>query len=189
MIGGTNGWEFPSQSYTFPSSPHGNQVREACAGCHMGQTRTHTGYNVGGHSFKMVDVESGETQVGICADAACHPTADAFDFTADQDYDLNGLVEGYQTEFEGMVDSLRTLLLAEGVIDGNDYPVSGTIADANVAGAVWNFKYALEDQSRGIHNWSYTSSLLLASIDYMDNVAKSPGVAVVDEGITPASSH
>ena len=147
MVGGTNAYEFPGLSYTFPSSPHGNQVREACAGCHMGQTRNHTGYNVGGHSFKMEDVASGESQVGICADAACHPTADEIDFPADQDYDLDGSIEGYQTEYQGMMDSLAVLLQAAGVLSGSGSPVSGTIADGHTAGALYNYQFCAEDQS------------------------------------------
>ena len=190
MIAGTNMYEFPGLSYTFPSSPHGNQVREACAGCHMGATQNHTGYNVGGHSFKMVDVASGETQIGICSDAACHPTADEFDFPADQDYDGDGVVEGYITEYHGMMDSLEVLLFAAGVVNASGTPLSGTIADGHLAGALFNFRAADEDQSEGIHNWNYISSLLLASIDYVEGVvSSSPGMVFIDDSATPASSH
>lgn len=188
VIAGTNGYEFPGLSYTFPSSPHGNQVREACAGCHMGATVNHDGYMVGGHTFKMVDEESGETQVGICANSSCHPSANSLDFTADQDYDLNGTVEGYMTEMEGMMDSLAILLTDAGVLSSG-HPAGGSIADGHTAGALYNFLLVEEDKSEGVHNWSYLSSLILASIDYMDGISKAPAASVISDDATLARSH
>ena len=171
LVNGSNGWEFPGENYTFPSSPHANQVRDACIGCHMGDVRTHEGYDVGGHSWNMTALEDEEiTLAGICSDPSCHPSADEFDFLADSDYDNDGEIEGYQTETEGLLDSLRTLLVGQGVLDGTDHPVSGTIADQHLAGALYNFLIVLEDRSHGVHNFNYIRSLLEASIDYVDGL-------------------
>lgn len=170
LLTGANGWEFPGEGYTFPSSPHANQVEDACIGCHMGNPSAHNGYDIGGHSFNMADEESGYNLVGLCADASCHPGVNTFDFTADTDYDGDGTTEGYQTEMAGMLDSLATILQGAGYFDGTNHPVSGTIADRHIAGAMYNFLLVEEDRSHGIHNFNYAQSLIEASIDYMNGV-------------------
>lgn len=176
MVNGSNGWEFPGEGYPFASSPHATQVRDACAGCHMGQVRTHDGNEIGGHSFNMVALEDSTiTMDAFCDVAGCHPGTSGLDFTADQDYDNNGNIEGFQTESDGLADTLRVLLVAQGLIDGADYPISGTIADSNKAGALYNFLNYVKDRSRGVHNFSYTRSLLEASIDYLVSNPAPPG--------------
>lgn len=174
MLNTSNGWEFPGQGYSFADakSPHATVVRDACAGCHMGQERVHDGYAVGGHTWNMVD-EAGNNQAGICE--GCHTDPDEddayedYDFTADVDYDGDGAVEGYQTEIDGMMDDLRTLLVGKGVLDGSDHATSGTIADQHIAGALWNFLIILHDRSHGVHNFKYIHKLLESSIDYVTN--------------------
>ena len=84
-----------------------------------------------------------------------------------RDYDHDGTVEGYQTEVAGLLDSLGTLLYAADIIDDTNHPVSGTIADADVAGALYNFLLIEEDRSEGIHNFKYIVGLLESSIEYM----------------------
>lgn len=190
LINGSGGYEFPGLSYTFPNSPHATQVRDACVGCHMGQVNAHEGYNIGGHSWNMVDEETGYNLSGLCANANCHPGVNTLDFTADADYDNNGSIEGFQTEFEGMLDSLAVLLTDYGVLSGSGAPTSGTIADGHVAGALYNYVLCEEDRSEGVHNWNYMSSLLEASIDYMAGVVGgSPTASGGATQATVASSH
>lgn len=191
LLNGSNGWEFPGEGYEFPKSPHASIVEDACAGCHMGDPRTHVGYMVGGHSFNMEDEESGEDLSGVCADANCHGgDVEEFDFTADMDYDNDGVTEGYMTEMAGMMDSLDVLLQAQGVLDGSAHPTSGTIADANLAGALYNFLYIHEDRSHGIHNWNYARSLIEASIDYVSGLPAPSGVIADNTApITPMTNH
>ncbi len=170
MIQGTNGYEFPGESYEFPLSPHANQVTNACIGCHMGDPQTHVGYKLGGHSFNMTIEGSDETLVDICAASSCHgEDVEEYDFLADEDYDLDGEIEGYQTEILGMLDSLAILLEGQGVLEDGT-PVSTTIADPHVAGALYNWVFVEEDRSEGIHNFNYARSLLEASIDYVSNL-------------------
>jgi hypothetical protein len=190
MINGSGGYEFPGLSYTFPNSPHATQVRDACVGCHMGQAQQHEGYLIGGHSWNMVDEESGYSLSGLCADAACHPDVTTLDFTADADYDNDGATEGYQTEFEGLMDSLAVLLTDYGVLSGSGSPTSGTIADGHVAGALYNYVTMEEDRSFGVHNWNYMRSLLEASIDYMAGAVVPGSVdGVNDNSVAVVSSH
>lgn len=171
VINGSNGWEFPSEGYSFPTSPHASVVRDACIGCHMGNPQTHVGYVLGGHSFNMTEEGTTESLGDLCANESCHGgDADIYDFTADEDYDGDGAIEGYQTEITGLMDSLSTLLQLQAVLSGSGSPVSTTIADENLAGALYNYLYIKEDRSFGIHNFKYTLALLEASIDYVDQL-------------------
>jgi len=163
LVNGTNGYEFGG--YSYETSTHATAIEGACVGCHMAQVQTHGGYGVGGHSFNMED-EEGNDVSGFCED--CHADADGFDFTANMDYDHDGAIEGYQTEAEGLADSLGVLLLNAGIIDITNSPISQTIADKNVAGALFNFLVVHEDRSHGIHNFKYTVDLLQSAIEYMD---------------------
>ncbi|MEZ5357307.1 MAG: hypothetical protein R3F48_00660 [Candidatus Zixiibacteriota bacterium] len=177
LINGSNGYEFPGEGYSFATSPHALVVDNACIGCHMGDPSTHIGYKIGGHSFNMVDEESGEDLHALCADASCHGTAaDEFDFTADADYDHDGTIEGYQTEIEGMMDSLIVLLQGQGILNGTGGTVSGTYADGHLVGALYNLRYIEEDRSEGIHNFNYARTLLEASIDYVSGLPAKSGV-------------
>ena len=181
LINGSGGYEFPGLSYNFPSSPHANQVTDACIGCHMANPEAHDGYDIGGHSWNMVAPEDEEvTLVEVCANSSCHPDVETFDFTAGDDYDNDGTTEGYQTEFEGLLDSLRALLYDQGLVDDEGTPVTDTVADKHLAGAVWNYVTVEEDRSEGVHNYDYIRSLLEASIDYVDGL---PGRAPADDQV------
>lgn len=167
MIQGTNLYQrFPG--YVYATSTHANVVRDACAGCHMGNVETHDGYAIGGHSFNMVDDETGSNLVKFCT--PCHATATStYDFTANADYDGDGLTEGYQTEMEGMLEELRALLVGEGLLNGSSgLAIVQTVADGHKAGALWNYIAVMEDQSRGIHNFKYATSAIQASIAYLE---------------------
>ncbi|UCE65811.1 MAG: hypothetical protein JSU85_13245 [Candidatus Zixiibacteriota bacterium] len=167
LIEGTGGYEMAG--YTYGHSNHKNVVEDACVGCHMSNPQEHEGYKIGGHSWNMEDPESGYNLFETCAE--CHDAAgeaEDFDFRANADYDHDGEVEGYQTEVEGLLDSLAVLLVAEGAIDSSHRPIEQVFADANVAGAMHNFGIVEEDRSHGIHNFRYITSLLQNSIDYLD---------------------
>lgn len=160
MLIGSNAWEFPGEGYDIESSPHASAVRDACAGCHMGNVEAHDGYAIGGHSWNMVDEETGSSLAALCAE--CHDEDDTFD------------VEGKQTEIDSLMAELRTLLEDQGVLSDDHppgFPGSGpTIADRHLAGALFNFLFILEDRSRGVHNYEYAASLLEASIDYVSGL-------------------
>lgn len=176
MIQGTGGYQFAGYIYT--SSGHAAAVRDGCIGCHMGNQQAHDGYKIGGHSWNMVDEETGANLVKWCDD--CHSKATSYDFKEDTvvavyDFDKDGTVEGYQTEFEGMLDSLRTVLYGKSLltrtITGTDTtyaPKSTTVADKNMAGAVWNWAMLHNDRSEGIHNFKYAKDLIWSAILYVN---------------------
>jgi len=123
------------------------------------------------------------TLAKICADPSCHPTATNFDFRTPgdvADYDGDGdNTEGYQSEIEGLLEELRALLVDQGVLNGTTgAPNSGTIADVHLAGALYNYVTVEEDRSIGVHNFVYISSLLIASIDYVEGLAGAPSMNV-----------
>lgn len=191
LINGSGGYEFPGLSYTFASSPHAGVVRDACIGCHMGDVQQHDGYDIGGHSWNMVAPEDEEvTLAKICADPSCHPSATSYDFRTPgdvEDYDGDGnTTEGYQSEIEGLLEELHDLLVAQGVLNaGTGAPNSGTIADGHLAGALYNYVTVEEDRSVGVHNFVYISSLLEASIDYVEGLAGASSMNVA----TVQASH
>lgn len=174
LLQGTGGYEFTG--FTYETSPHANAVTDGCIGCHMGNPATHTGYKVGGHSFNMVDEESGTELSGICAQESCHPSATDFDY------------DGAQTTVDSLLDSLEVLLYAEGLVDDEGEPEPDTIAVAGETGALYNFIMIHEDRSEGIHNFKYIKGLLESSIDYMESVIA--GKARGEEwAYTPKPSH
>lgn len=169
LLIGTGGYEFSGQSYG--SSPHASVGgNNGCILCHMGQPRTHTGYKVGGHTFNMVDEESGEDLVGVCQE--CHESAEDYDY------------DGVQTEVESLLEELAVLLQGEGILDGSGSTISQTISDENLAGALWNYKTIEEDRSHGIHNPEYIIDLLETSISYVESL--SAGKKVMP---APIASH
>ncbi len=63
-----------------------------------------------------------------------------------------------------MLDELRGLLLADGIMGENELTVKGTYSSARV-GAYWNYKTVKYDSSLGVHNPAYTKALLRTAID------------------------
>jgi hypothetical protein len=119
-------------------SSHYNMVENTCVACHMGEEANHT---------YLPDVARCQ---------ACH--ADA------EDFDLNGT----QTEIQAMVDELKAIFVAEGMMDEETelWTVPATYPEA-VVNAMWNFKLVVEDQSMGVHNSAYTRALLEAALEAM----------------------
>jgi hypothetical protein len=86
----------------------------------------------------------------------CHEEAEDFD------------VEGVQTEVNELVAELQELLVAKGLLAGDEeegfHPVVGDYPEAEAA-ALWNYiMIVIEDGSHGVHNTEYTIDLLEASI-------------------------
>lgn len=167
--------------------PGGGVAPNGCVGCHMNYAQTHEGYEVGGHSFNMRD-EVGNSLAADCKNSGCHadggplafsnPTSgQPFDYkltAGAQDWDKDGALEGYQTEMQGMMDSLRTLLDVQNILNpATDLAVPGTYA-GDLVGAFWNYKLMEEDRSKGVHNWRYCAELMEASRDYVASLPTPP---------------
>lgn len=170
LLAATGGYEFAG--YNYGNSAHAVAAAKACATCHMGNPTQHDGYGVGGHSFNIQD-EEGNSISGVCS--SCHNDANKIDFDADADYDHDGEIEGYQTEMVGLADSLAVLLYNAGALSAveDGHPVTGTYADGDLVGALYNYIYFEEDRSEGIHNFRYMQGLLQSSIDYLNSATVS----------------
>jgi len=168
MLIGSNGYEF--SGFTYTSSPHSTAATNGCVTCHMAPKGIWA--NVGGHTWNMADPADDAQNVSACAQSGCHGASDFTDFNPDfpanSDYDWDGTAEGVQHEVEGLIDSLRVLMVDAGLVDGVDYePISGTSFSADSAGCLFNYLFVEEDRSEGIHNTQYAVDLLQTSIRYL----------------------
>jgi len=145
-----------------PSSKHAVVVEESCVQCHMQELPeeledTYVENHVGGHTFALFYDDGTNAPVhltGTCK--SCHGEIEDFDFGG-EDYDLDGMVEGVQTEIDDMMDELALLL-------GTDDPSLRDFVDEKERMAVWNYIYVKEDGSHGVHNPKYAAAILRASI-------------------------
>ncbi len=124
-------------------------VPDACTTCHMADAY---GKQAGGHTMTMAYEYHGNEIANVAGCESCHSDIEGFDH--------NGL----QTEVQGLVDELKALLVAEGLITESGSGITGTFTSAQV-GALWNYKTITEDRSLGIHNPQFTKALLQTGID------------------------
>ena len=136
--------EFPSRG----SAKH--RTGSSCVQCHMGESND---VELGGHSWTPVDA--------VCI--GCHQAvpgeADGFDDDMEELVALLLRVEGVDPNGDPIVGILYYDEEQEGY-----YANVGTWPDV-AAMAAWNYKYAYEDQSEGVHNPNYTKALLKNSIE------------------------
>ena len=135
---------------TLDSSTHFAAVEKKCVGCHMADMPD--GAMVGDHTFSMVS-DDGIENVGACA--SCHGGITTFNFPAKEDFDGDGVVEGVQTEVEGMLTLLASVLPKNE--EGNISISEGTPAERM---ANYNYTLVNNDGSRGIHNLRYAVDVL-----------------------------
>jgi hypothetical protein len=102
-------------------------------------------------SCHMVN-ENHQMAANVAACQTCHSGATSFD------------VNGAQTEIKGMLEELKGLLVAHGLLTESDSIVVGTYSEAQ-AGALWNYETIESDGSLGVHNPAYTKSLLQNAIN------------------------
>ena len=121
---------------------HYNLIDAGCVSCHMGENTN--------HGF--------EAELGTCE--GCHSDIESFDYN------------GTQTEIQALLDQIKPLLIAEGIIDSTILDDDGEIGNRSVPGtyseevvnAMWNYMYVVEDQSLGVHNPGFTRALLEYSL-------------------------
>lgn len=169
MLAGTNGVEYGQQ---IRSSSHLYAVEDACATCHMQAVARQNAdgtanpiyTHAGGHTFKPVwdngtpDNPSDDVDL-TAACANCHGPIDSFDIPR-EDFDGDRVVEGVQTEVEGLMHELAIVLPPIGeptVAVTQDYT-------PQQLKAAYNYLMVEEDGSRGIHNTRYAVGLLKASL-------------------------
>lgn len=169
MLEGVLGAEIPgAESYPARASVT-HRTASSCVQCHMGESNV---ASVGGHSWNPVEESCIE----------CHGS-------------VPGEASGYTTDMATLLELLRNVegvafeVDAEGDpvfdVDGNFIPTDSVVVGIIQAGsesstnsgifsdvaamAAWNYKTALEDQSRGIHNPAYTKALIKNSIEALQN--------------------
>jgi hypothetical protein len=184
MLLGTNAYEFPGKSYA--KSAHALLAGADCITCHMTQPRQRYALlpSIGGHSFRIGGEvhELPKLNNAGCLNSGCHsemnqaPGKHVFARTAAADWDGNGRVETVQEEVQGLLERLinkrGTGLLQtmkEPLYDAKGAFVrSKTQYPVEVVAALYNYKFVLEDGSRGIHNTKYAVQLLMDSIKALD---------------------
>jgi len=164
MLAGTGAIQYGEQ---IGSSVHTLVTFEGCLTCHKALAPgegEHGENHLAGHSFQVKwdagtpedprdDIEHLET----CR--RCHPGLDTFDRMANGDYDGDELVEGVQTEVQGLLDALLAVLPQdeEGALS---IPSDLELTTVEERTAAYNYRFVLEDRSMGVHNTAYAVNLL-----------------------------
>jgi hypothetical protein len=160
-----------AEAYPAPgTAAHRNGA--SCVACHMGPSDDP---EIGGHSWTPIEANCIE----------CHGAVpgEANGFSQDMALLKSLLEQVVGEEFATDADG-NPVFDADGNPVGTGVPVVGLIVDFGpddtdrsnqgifsdvAAQAAWNYKTALEDQSRGIHNPEYTKALLKNSIQALQN--------------------
>ena len=157
---------------TLENSAHSGVAK--CINCHMYNAGVNT---VGDHTFSVTDRLTGADDVAACNQ--CHngvdPVSD-FDHISvvassrpgGGDYDGDGVVDGVQTEVDGLLTNLVNKMLATGLTIGSggshwtNYAnrTNSPVVYAAQRNAAWN-EYLIERElSHGVHNTAFTVRLL-----------------------------
>ena len=146
MTAGVGGY---GDKYT-GSSVHYQGIADGCVTCHM--TDDTYGKESGGHTMSM-SFQNNESPVDyVAACIECHKDIETFDRN------------GVQTEIISVLEELRILLVAQGLIDESGSGIVGTFSSEQ-AGALWNYRTVEEDKSFGVHNPGFAKFLLQTAID------------------------
>jgi len=184
MLAGTNAYEFPGKKYT--SSVHTALPNANCVTCHMTLPagRYSLAPSIGGHSFRIAGEVHEEHRVNTagCTNSGCHAEMKQvtdthyFDKRAAADYDGDGKTETVQEEVIGLLDRLinsKGTGLLQTMKDA-PYDAKGKFANSKTqypvetVAALYNYKFVLEDGSKGVHNTTYAVQLLMDSIKALD---------------------
>jgi hypothetical protein len=175
MFYGSNGYQFDDTTFTGLGTHQG--LEGGCVTCHMQgrMNRLDGSANVlPNHSFSMTDTTFATgvwKPTDVCAN--CHGEIEEFnDVKAFYDYDRNGKIEGVQTEVQGLLNQLKTILPKDG---SGEVVGSGSLTTADSAAVsgrldyvagIWNYRFVTADGSMGIHNTKYAVRLLYKSLGW-----------------------
>jgi hypothetical protein len=184
MLAGTNAYEFPGKKYS--SSAHARRSKAECITCHMTQPKQRYALmpTIGGHSFRIGGEvhEAPKLNNAGCLTSGCHDEMKQvagkhlFDSPAEADYDGDGKVEMLQEEVQGLLERIINKQ-GSGLLQTMKEPLydakgafirSKTQYPLEVVAALYNYKFVLEDGSKGIHNSKYAIQLLIDSIKALD---------------------
>jgi hypothetical protein len=184
MLLGTNAYEYPGKQYS--KSAHSALADANCVACHKTQPsgRYALSPRIGGHSFRIAGEVNELPKVNNagCLSSGCHAEMkqvagkELFDRTAAADWDGDGKTETVQEEVQGLLERIinkQGTGLLQTMKDPLYDPKAAFIRNkvqypVEVVGALYNYKFVLEDGSRGIHNTKYAVQLLMDSIKALD---------------------
>ncbi len=191
--------------YPAGQGTHYGLIADGCVPCHTAKAAEPSS-TVGDHTFQINNSLTGaSTASSACG--GCHAGLTTTDRVplSPQDYDGNGAAEGIQTETRGILENLKTELLARlpGVTwDAEEERLSISNADwqnlnLDQRAALYNFNLISEDKSEGIHNTDYSLAVLQRSYFHLTGTVYSdafPDAVMVDDdlGVTtnlPAPLH
>jgi hypothetical protein len=166
MLMGINAYEYGQD---MPSSKHGSVVEESCAQCHMQEIPdglpSYAVGKVGGHSFSLSYNDGTNAPIHLVeACSSCHGEIEDFDFGG-ADYDLDGVVEGVQSEIEGLLHDLGMLLPPVGDPHVGLHESTAGYDTLPISRAVYNYLFVEADGSHGVHNPKYAAAILRSSIE------------------------
>ena len=161
MLFGQNAYQFGDASITGLMT-HGKVTQDACVTCHMADIGTG---NSASHQWSMIDTTGGTAHDFVTACVNCHGPITSFDdIQASSDLDGNGVVEGVQTEVEGMLAKLASLLPKDSqdptAVVSRTYDSLLVKNQPEVIKGIYTYYFVEEDKSMGIHNTKYTVALL-----------------------------
>ena len=184
MILGSNAYEFAGRKYS--SSAHTSLPKADCVTCHMTQPTQRYALApwIGGHSMKLEGEMHEEKKINPagCLVSGCHsemkqvPGRTLFDKKAAADYDGNGRIESVQQEVQGLLERLNNKrgtglfqTMKDPFYDAKgEFVVNKVVRPIEVVAALYDYKFVLEDGSKGVHNTRYAVQLLMDAIKVMD---------------------
>ncbi len=182
MLLGSNGYQYGDESFTGLGTHQG--LEGACATCHM-QGRMNrldgSANTLPNHSFSMSDTLYGTgvySPVNVCRE--CHGEIEEFnDIRAFYDFDRNGVIEGVETEIQGLLTALKAQLPIDST---NGEPCTMMYDSLKVKNrpdyvqGIWNYYFVKNDRSMGAHNSKYAVRLLYKSLGWTPlDVKELPG--------------
>ena len=158
LLFGQNGYNYGT--VTGSPSIHLSVTTDACVSCHM-QNRN----GQPNHGFSM-DSAGVKDFVGICNQCHSEVTTSFEQKMASQDYDGNGIIEPFITEFNGLLAQLKAKLPQDstGAVISLAKDSMKIYNRPDLVQGIWNYNLLVEDRSYGIHNPFYAMALLQASV-------------------------
>lgn len=164
---GQNGYIF-GDAKLVGLNTHAN-LADGCVTCHMGLRN-----GLPNHTFTMDESDPNYTKFGgsrnynpVTACRSCHGMiTDYDDIKAAYDYDGNGVVEGVESEVEGLMAMLKARLpkdasgnvIGEGSVKAADS--AAVMNRLDLVEGIWTYWWVEMDASKGMHNAKFTISLL-----------------------------
>lgn len=117
------------------------------------------------HGFSM-DSAGVKDFVGICNECHSEVTSSFDQKMASKDYDGNGKIETFSTEYNNLLAKLIAKLPhdATGAVISAATDSTKILNRPDLVQGIWNYNLLIEDRSNGVHNPAYAMALLQASI-------------------------